>query len=185
MQITANKCETDAGFALPAAGHALHPGIIEKSAEARLSLSAPLLQGECGKDASCADFRVLTNGAGPWPTAPRVAAACRAGVLLSAFVLAACAPTLHLDAPAMPTVEMPPATARCTKQPVKTLAPLDSPPHLPDARQSPCPLGSGLAACFTLDQDIMRQQRFKILHDDRDYCRDAYQRAITPCVREK
>ena len=35
----------------------------------------------------------------------------------------------------------------------------------------------GMAACFTLDQDIVRQKRFKILHDDRDYCRDAYDRA--------
>ena len=51
-------------------------------------------------------------------------------------------------------------------------------PQLPDADQAPCPLGSGLAACFTLDQDIVRQQRFKILHDDRDYCRDAYDRAV-------
>ena len=137
----------------------------------------------------CADFSLLTNGAGLCPrdgvdAAPRVAVACRVAVLmLSAFVLAACAPTLHLDAPTMPTLEMPPATARCTKDPVKTLAKLDPPPQLPDARQSPCPLGSGLAACFTLDQDIMRQQRFKILHDDRDYCRDAYQRAITPWRR--
>ena len=107
-------------------------------------------------------------------TAPRVAV-----LLMSAFVLAACAPTIHLDGPAMPTLEMPPATTQCTKEPVKTLAPLDAPPQLPDAEQSPCPAGSGLAACFTLDQDLIRQQRFKILHDDRDYCRDAYERAVT------
>ena len=84
-------------------------------------------------------------------------------VLISAFLLAACAPTFHVDTPAMPTV----------------LAPLDPPQQLPDAHQSPCPVGSGLAACFTLDQDLIRQQRFKILHDDRDYCRDAYDRAVT------
>ena len=58
------------------------------------------------------------------------------------------------------------------------LAPLDPRPQLPDANQATCPLGSGLAACFTLDQDIVRQKRFKILHDDRDYCRDAYDRAV-------
>ena len=57
------------------------------------------------------------------------------------------------------------------------LAPLDPKPQLPDANQSPCPAASGLAACFTQDQDAIRQKRFKILHDDRDYCRDAYERA--------
>ena len=59
------------------------------------------------------------------------------------------------------------------------LATLDPPPDLPDAYQSPCPAGSGLAACFTPDQDMIRQRRFKILHGDRDYCRDAYDRAVT------
>ncbi len=58
------------------------------------------------------------------------------------------------------------------------LAPLDPKPQLPDADQSPCPSGSGLAACFTQDQDAIRQKRFKILHDDRDYCRDAYEKAV-------
>lgn len=113
------------------------------------------------------------------------ATARRAGaalVLMSALVLAACAPTIHLDAPAMPTLS---SDSQCTAAPLNTaprlasLAPLDPPPQLPDAEQSPCPLGSGLAACFTLDQDVIRQQRFKILHDDRDYCRDAYERAVT------
>ena len=81
----------------------------------------------------------------------------------SSVLVAGCAPTYapHLDAPAAPT-----------------LAPLDPPPQLPDAGQSPCPPGSGLAACFTRDQDSVRQLRFKILHDDRDYCRDAYARAV-------
>ena len=58
------------------------------------------------------------------------------------------------------------------------LTPLDPPPQLPDAHQAPCPAGSGLAACFTREQDAVRQLRFKILHDDRDYCRDAYDRAV-------
>ena len=79
---------------------------------------------------------------------------------------AGCAPTFesHIDSPqaAMPIV----------------LAPLDPKPQLPDANQSQCPVGSGLAACFTQDQDALRQKRFKILHDDRDYCRDAYDRAV-------
>ena len=79
---------------------------------------------------------------------------------------AGCAPTFesHIDSPqaAVPIA----------------LAPLDPKPQLPDVEQAPCPVGSGLAACFTIDQDIVRQRRFKILHDDRDYCRDAYDRAV-------
>jgi len=101
-------------------------------------------------------------------------------LLISACLLAACAPTLHLDAPEMPALSAQQADpTQCTTQPPKTLAPLDALPQLPDAEQSPCPVGSGLAACFTLDQDMIRQDRFKILHDDRDYCRDAYDRAVT------
>jgi hypothetical protein len=92
-------------------------------------------------------------------------AMCRLMLIAGISVLAAaCAPTYapHLDAP-----------------PTSILAPLDPPPQLPDAEQSPCPRGSGLAACFTRDQDGVRQLRFKLLHDDRDYCRDAYARALT------
>ncbi|MGA8640774.1 hypothetical protein [Candidatus Binatus sp.] len=83
------------------------------------------------------------------------------------LLVAGCAPTYapHIDAPA--------TQCRSTEK----LAPLDPRPELPDAEQAPCPPGSGLAACFTLDQDVVRQRRFKILHDDRDYCRDAYDRA--------
>ena len=83
---------------------------------------------------------------------------------------AGCAPTFesHIDAPPASS----PATMRIA------LAPLDPKPQLPDANQSQCPIGSGLAACFTQDQDALRQKRFKILHDDRDYCRDAYDRAV-------
>jgi hypothetical protein len=82
---------------------------------------------------------------------------------------AGCTPTFesHIDAP--PASSPPMAII---------LAPLDPKPQLPDADQSPCPIGSGLAACFTPDQDAIRQQRFKILHADRDYCRDAYERAV-------
>ena len=93
----------------------------------------------------------------------------------SSLLACGCAPTFesHIDSP--PTSSSEPLAV---KQPMPiVLAPLDPRPQLPDADQSPCPLGSGLAACFTLDQDIMRQKRFKILHDDRDYCRDAYERA--------
>jgi hypothetical protein len=87
-------------------------------------------------------------------------------IMVISLLAVACAPTYapHLDAPAPLALK---------------IAPLDPPPQLPDAEQSPCPRGSGLAACFTHDQDIMRQDRFKILHDDRDYCRDAYDRAVT------
>ncbi len=85
------------------------------------------------------------------------------------LLAAGCAPTFesHIDSP--------PASSPAPT-PI-ALAPLDPKPQLPDANQSPCPAGSGLAACFTPDQDIARQKRFKILHDDRDYCRDAYDRA--------
>ena len=91
-------------------------------------------------------------------------------MLITAISLfAGCAPTFesHIDSPpASSPAPMPIA-----------LAPLDPKPQLPDANQSPCPAGSGLAACFTQDQNAIRQKRFKILHDDRNYCRDAYNRA--------
>ena len=82
---------------------------------------------------------------------------------------AGCAPRFesHIDSPSVYSPPMPIA-----------LAPLDPKPQLPDANQSQCPIGSGLAACFTQDQDAIRQKRFKILHDDRDYCRDAYDKAV-------
>jgi hypothetical protein len=92
------------------------------------------------------------------------------------LLAAGCAPTFesHIDSP--PAIS--PETARQCTSTEKALAPLDPKPQLPDADQSPCPDGSGLAACFTHDQDALRQNRFKILHDDRDYCRDAYERAV-------
>jgi len=92
-------------------------------------------------------------------------------MLITAISLfAGCAPTFesHVDAP---------AASSAAPMPI-ALAPLDPKPQLPDANESPCPAGSGLVACFTQDQDAIRQQRFKILHDDRDYCRDAYERAV-------
>ena len=45
-----------------------------------------------------------------------------------------------------------------------------------------CPAGSGFVACFTPAQEAIRQRRFKLLHDDRDYCRDAYERGGEACV---
>ena len=90
-------------------------------------------------------------------------------LITATSLFAGCAPTFesHVDAP--------PASS-AAPMPI-ALAPLDPKPQLPDANQSPCPAGSGLTACFTQDQDAIRQKRFKILHDDRDYCRDAYDRA--------
>ena len=87
--------------------------------------------------------------------------------IMAISLLAGCAPTYapHLDTPAATT-------------PALKIAPLDPPPQLPDADQSPCPSGSGLTTCFTSAQDSVRQNRFKILHDDRDYCRDAYERVV-------
>jgi hypothetical protein len=91
-------------------------------------------------------------------------------------LLVGCAPTFesHIDS-SPPFSSAPHPTTPPT--PI-AIAPLDPPPQLPDAERSPCPSGSGLAACFTAEQDAVRQQRFKILHDDRDYCRDAYDRAV-------
>jgi hypothetical protein len=99
----------------------------------------------------------------------------------SSLLTAGCAPTFesHIDAPAaIPTLDSQPSETHCTSTEKRKIAALDPQPLLPDADQSACPLGSGLAACFTLDQDLVRQKRFKILHDDRDYCRDAYERAV-------
>jgi hypothetical protein len=101
----------------------------------------------------------------------------------SSLLTAGCAPTFesHIDATAaIPALDTQPSETHCTstEKKEKEISQLDPRPELPDADQSACPLGSGLAACFTLDQDLVRQQRFKILHDDRDYCRDAYERAV-------
>jgi hypothetical protein len=97
--------------------------------------------------------------------------------------VAACAPTFesHIDSPAAPPElgEQSANDCKPVERPMPiTIAPLDPRPQLPDADQSPCPEGSGLYACFMLDQDLMRQKRFKILHDDREYCRAAYDKAI-------
>jgi hypothetical protein len=113
----------------------------------------------------------------------------------AAFMLAGCAPTIHLDAPAMPALGPQQADAQqCTAAPAlntgktekeKSIAALDPPPQLPDVDKSLllCPPGSGFLTCFTPDQEAIRQKRFKILHDDRDYCRDAYDRAVKRVAR--
>jgi hypothetical protein len=91
-------------------------------------------------------------------------------IMVISLLAAGCAPTFesHIDSP--------PASSPAQKS--IELAPLDPPPLLPVADQAPCPIGSGLAVCFTHDEDVVRQRRFRILHDDRDYCRDAYARAV-------
>ncbi len=174
------QCESDTGFALPVAGVTPAPGDESKNTRpAFFSLAAE------SERCVLAHFAINTAGAGAAAPAaearnPRRVSHFRlALVLIPACLLAACAPAIHLDAPAMPALDTQPIATQCTKEPVKTIAPLDAPLQLPDAKQSPCPPGSGLAACFTPDQDAIRQRRFKILHDDRDYCRDAYDRAVT------
>src|SRR5271156_3294791 len=104
-------------------------------------------------------------------------------ISLVALLAVGCAPTYapQIAMPQMPAPDLESAT-HCTSTEKREIAALDPPPVLPDDQRSPCPLGSGLAACFTLDQDLVRQQRFKILHDDRDYCRDAYARAAGTAV---
>ena len=98
-------------------------------------------------------------------------------IMAISLLTAGCAPTFesHLDSTPTPALDSPQSATQCA--PSKELAPLDPPPQLPDADQSQCPPGSGLTACFTQDQNATRQKRFKILHDDRNYCRDAYDRA--------
>jgi hypothetical protein len=108
----------------------------------------------------------------------RLARRCRAAlVLIIACLFMACAPTFesHIDSTPMPSLDSPQSTTQCASS--QKLAALDPMPQLPDADQSQCPPGSGLAACFTQDQNAIRQKRFKILHDDRNYCRNAYDRA--------
>jgi len=93
------------------------------------------------------------------------------------LLTAGCAPRFesHIDSSPLPALDSPQIATQCAS--TQKLAALDPPPQLPDADQSPCPPGSGLIACFTQDQNAIRQKRFKILHDDRNYCRDAYDRA--------
>lgn len=87
--------------------------------------------------------------------------------LAMALLFAGCAPTYapHIDAPAIGAPSM--------------LA-LKPPPNLPgiDKSLTSCPPGSGFVTCFTPEQEAIRQRRFKLLHDDRDYCRDAYAKAL-------
>jgi hypothetical protein len=84
--------------------------------------------------------------------------------------LTACAPTYapHIDAP------------HIDGSAAGELDPLRPAPQLPDVDKSltSCPAGSGFIACFTPAQEGIRQRRFTLLHDDRDYCRDAYERAV-------
>ena len=98
-------------------------------------------------------------------------------IAATSLLIAGCAPRFesHIDSPTVPTLDSPQSATQCAS--TQKLAALDPPPQLPDADQSPCPAGSGLSACFTKEEDLTRQQRFKILHDDRNYCRDAYNRA--------
>ena len=94
------------------------------------------------------------------------------------LLTAGCAPTFesHIDSTPAPTLDSSQSATQCAS--TDKLAALDPPPQLPDTNQSPCPPNSGLVACFTQDQNAIRQKRFKILHDDRNYCRDAYDRAL-------
>jgi hypothetical protein len=98
-------------------------------------------------------------------------------IMATSLLTAGCAPRFesHIDASRMPALDSPQSATQCAS--TMKLAALDPLPQLPDADQSVCPPDSGLAACFTQAQDTVRQKRFKILHDDRDYCRDAYDRA--------
>ncbi len=141
---------------------------LSRTAEQRVRLAhfailTALPPDRARKRETCARFRIQT-----------------AAAIISACILAACAPTIRMDAPGLPAISAPQPASESTNAlstEKEKIAPLDPLPQLPDALQAPCPLGSGLAACFTLDQDLVRQKRFKILHDDRDYCRDAYERA--------
>jgi len=90
--------------------------------------------------------------------------------LAMASTIAACAPIYapHIDAP------------HIDDSAAVELDPLKPAPQLPDIDKSvtSCPAGSGFVACFTPAQESVRQRRFTLLHDDRDYCRDAYAKAV-------
>ncbi len=85
-------------------------------------------------------------------------------------MIVACAPTYapHIDAP------------HIDGSAAVEVDPLRPAPQLPDVDKSltSCPAGSGFVACFTPAQESVRQRRFTLLHDDRDYCRDAYAKAV-------
>jgi hypothetical protein len=85
-------------------------------------------------------------------------------------MISACAPTYapHIDPP------------HIDDSAAVELDPLRPAPQLPDVDKSltSCPAGSGFVACFTPAQEGVRQRRFTLLHDDRDYCRDAYEKAV-------
>jgi len=55
-------------------------------------------------------------------------------------------------------------------------------PELPESGPPACPAGSGFATCFTPAQEAVRQSRYRLLHEDRDYCREAYERAVKNAV---
>jgi hypothetical protein len=104
-------------------------------------------------------------------------------MISASFVVVGCTPTFesHIDSPPAfdsPVAQQCPPVERPGLNTENMIAPLDPRPQLPDAEESPCPSDSGLYACFMLDQDLIRQKRFKILHDDREYCRDAYDKAV-------
>src|ERR1700676_4691969 len=88
-------------------------------------------------------------------------------IMATSLLTAGCAPPFesHIDSTPLSALDSPQSATQCAS--TQKLAALDPLPQLPDANQSPCPPGSGLAACFTQDQNAMRQKRFKILHDDR------------------
>ncbi|MGH7814534.1 MAG: hypothetical protein ACREQI_11115 [Candidatus Binataceae bacterium] len=54
------------------------------------------------------------------------------------------------------------------------IAPLGPRSAMPPAVESPAPLGSGFAGCFTLKNELALKRRITILHDDGLYCRAAY-----------
>jgi hypothetical protein len=100
-------------------------------------------------------------------------------LIFASFVVVGCTPTFesHIDSPPAIDSQVAQQCPPVEPAPIR-LAPLDPRPELPDAEQSPCPPDSGLYACFMVDQDLARQKRFKILHDDREYCRAAYDKAV-------
>jgi hypothetical protein len=85
-------------------------------------------------------------------------------------MIAACAPTYapRIDGPQIDS------TAAVEMDPLRPA------PELPNVDKSPtsCPAGSGFVACFTPALESVRQRRFTLLHEDRDYCRDAYEKAV-------
>ena len=86
---------------------------------------------------------------------------------LSVALISGCAPTSSRISTRPRAIPAPDAQSIAAhRAAADKIAPLDPGPQLPDADQSPCPRGSGPAACFTPARTLSVRID-SILHDDR------------------